>query len=61
MCLALKLDNGKVVSIAHEKTHTQTDGHTHRTTQYRISIIDVDIYLEPKFEYTRKIYYLMIT
>ena len=32
MCLALKLDNGKVVSMAHK--HTQTDRHT----QDRISI-----------------------
>ena len=25
MCLVLKLDNGKVVSIAHEQTHRITD------------------------------------
>ena len=32
--LSLKLDNGKVVSIAHEQTHRQMDIHPH----YRISI-----------------------
>ena len=33
MCLVLKYDNGKVVSIAHEQTdtykHRQTDGQSH--------------------------------
>ena len=28
MCLVLKLDNGKVISIAHEQTHRQTDRRT---------------------------------
>ena len=28
MCLVLKLDNGKVVSIAHEQTDGRTDGRT---------------------------------
>ena len=34
MCLVLKLDNGKVVSIVNGQTESQT----HRTIQYRISI-----------------------
>ena len=34
MCLVLKLDKGKVVSIANEQNHRQN----HRTIQYRISI-----------------------
>ena len=38
MCLVLKLDNGKVVSIANGQNHRMTDGQNHRTTQYRISI-----------------------
>ena len=40
MCLILKLDNGKVVSIANE----QTDRQNHRTIQYRISIYYIDTY-----------------
>ena len=34
MCLVLKLDNGKVVSIANRQTDRQSD----RAIQYRISI-----------------------
>ena len=34
MCLVLKLDNGKGVSIADEQTESQTN----KTTQYRILI-----------------------
>ena len=38
VCLVLKLDNGKVVSIAVEQTDRITDGQNHRAIQYRIII-----------------------
>ena len=38
MSLVLKLDNGKVVSIANEQTESQTDRQNHRAIHYRISI-----------------------
>ena len=38
MCLVLKLDNEKVVSIANEQNHRQTDIQSDRAVQYRIII-----------------------
>ena len=42
ICLVFKLDNGKMVSSAHEQTNRQTDRITdtqnHRTIQYGIII-----------------------
>ena len=41
MCLILKLDNGKVVSMANEQTNRQN----HRAMQYRISILIICRYV----------------
>ena len=41
MCLVLKLDNGKVVSIADEETHRRAD----LATQYRLCIVYIYIYI----------------
>ena len=37
MCLVLKLDNGKLVSIAHEQTESQT---------HPVPYYNIDVYME---------------
>ena len=44
MCLVLKLDNEKVVSIANEQNHRQTESHSHPVPY---SYIDNSIYTLP--------------
>ena len=43
ICLVLKLDNGKVVSIAHEQTDRQTDTQNHPAPHSNIDFI-VDVF-----------------
>ena len=47
MCLVLKLDNGKVVSIANEQTDRKTESHSHPVPYYNI---DVYIHICPPLE-----------
>ena len=42
ICLVLKLDNGKVVSIADEKTHGQTDRLTKPPSTVLVYICSLD-------------------
>ena len=45
MCLVLELDNGKVVSIAHEQNHRQTELQT-ESCQHPVPYYYIDILIE---------------
>ena len=51
MCLVLKLDNGKVVSIAEEQTYRQIESQTHPLPYWYIDIQD-DNFKSPNLNIT---------
>ena len=58
MCLVLKSDNGKVVSIANEQNHRQTESCQHPVPYYYIDIIIIEKYGSCVFSYKRPLLYI---